>query len=76
MSAHLQLILSQLRRALEELYGLRLSSIVLFGSQARGTAVSGSDIDILMVLNGSATRAMKSVELAKLPRPYLSNITL
>ena len=66
MGTQLQLILCQLRRALEGLYGLRLSSIVLFGSQARGTAVSGSDIDILIVLNGSMSPGQEIRRVSKI----------
>lgn len=45
-------LLSELRSYLERLYGQRLVSLVLFGSQARADAQPDSDIDILVVLNG------------------------
>ena len=50
MNTNLQLILSQLKQALTELYGDRLRHLTLFGSQARGDAEPGSDIDVLVVL--------------------------
>ncbi|OUC13119.1 MAG: nucleotidyltransferase [Alkalinema sp. CACIAM 70d] len=50
MSPSLQPILSQLKQALTELYGDRLLHLMLFGSQARGDAEPGSDIDVLVVL--------------------------
>lgn len=50
MSLELQGILSDLRREFEALYGARLARMVLFGSQARGDAEEGSDIDVLVVL--------------------------
>lgn len=52
MNEKLKTILTELRRYLAELYGERLVYVVLFGSQARGDAVEGSDIDLLIVLNG------------------------
>jgi predicted nucleotidyltransferase len=45
-------ILTQLRSHFEQLYGDRLTQMVLYGSQARGDARPDSDIDILVVLKG------------------------
>jgi predicted nucleotidyltransferase len=52
MSEKLAAILAELRRQFEALYGPRLEHIVLYGSQARGDAEPGSDIDVLVVLQG------------------------
>ncbi len=52
MNEKLKTILVELRRYLADLYGERLVEVVLFGSQARGDAVEGSDIDVLIVLRG------------------------
>ena len=52
MNPKIQTILSQLKTQLQNLYGDRLVNLVLFGSQARGDAVFGSDIDVLVVLTG------------------------
>jgi predicted nucleotidyltransferase len=52
MSEELQTLLKQLRQNLSELYGTRLDRLILFGSQARGTATENSDIDVLIILKG------------------------
>jgi len=51
----LQQILDELRTRLVEHYGARLIKVVLFGSQARGDAVPGSDIDVMIVLKGEVS---------------------
>ena len=50
MNINLQLILTRLKQELTDLYGDRLQHLTLFGSQARGDAEPGSDIDVLVVL--------------------------
>lgn len=52
MDTEVQTILAELRALLAECYGERLKRLVLFGSQARGDAEPGSDIDVLVVLVG------------------------
>lgn len=53
MDPRVATILAELRARLVEVYGDRLVHLVLFGSQARGDAVEGSDIDVLIVLRGA-----------------------
>jgi predicted nucleotidyltransferase len=55
MGEELTEILRELRRGLEDIYGKRLAEMVLFGSQARGDASPGSDIDVLVVLHGDVS---------------------
>ncbi|NJP07064.1 MAG: HEPN domain-containing protein [Chloroflexaceae bacterium] len=49
----LQPFLAEIQQQSQQHYGDRLAALVLFGSQARGDAVSGSDIDVLVVVHGS-----------------------
>ena len=50
MNINLKPILTRLKKELYDLYGDRLQHLTLFGSQARGDAEPGSDIDVLVVL--------------------------
>jgi predicted nucleotidyltransferase len=52
MGEKLKSILSELQEQLQALYGPRLVRLVLYGSQARGDAAPGSDIDVMVVLVG------------------------
>lgn len=49
-------LLEQVKTRLQSVYGDRLRSIILYGSQARDDAESESDIDILVVLAGPVAR--------------------
>jgi len=48
----LRAILEKLREQLGALYGDKLYRLILYGSQARGDSEVGSDIDVLVVLEG------------------------
>lgn len=49
-------ILKRFRAALNELYGDRLSRVVLFGSRARGDARRDSDYDVAIFLKDDVDR--------------------
>jgi predicted nucleotidyltransferase len=53
MRAKISRMLQELRTGLESIYGPRLASVILLGSQARGDAAPASDIDVLVVLDGN-----------------------
>ena len=55
MSPNTETILAELRTRLQTLYGPRLVKLVLYGSQARGDAEPGADIDVLVVLRGDVS---------------------
>jgi predicted nucleotidyltransferase len=55
MDARVKAVLAELHAHLERLYGDRLVRMVLYGSQARGDAEAGSDIDVLVVLKGDVS---------------------
>ncbi len=43
-------ILNKAKSILQKIYGKRLKGIILYGSYARGEAVEGSDIDLIVLL--------------------------
>jgi len=53
MTPKVREVLAELKQRFEELYGDRLVKMLLYGSHARGDAEPGSDIDVLVVLEGA-----------------------
>lgn len=49
------------KATVEERYGDRLDRVVLYGSHARGEATEGSDVDLLLVLDGEV-RAGREID--------------
>jgi predicted nucleotidyltransferase len=45
-------VLIELKKGLKELYGDRFRELLLYGSYARDTAWEGSDVDLLLLLEG------------------------
>jgi len=52
VSEKVRIVLTELRRRLQDIYADRLVKLVLYGSQARGDARPWSDIDVMVVLKG------------------------
>ncbi len=44
-------ILKKAKSIIQKIYGKRLKGIILYGSYARGEAVEGSDIDLIVLLD-------------------------
>jgi predicted nucleotidyltransferase len=44
-------ILKKAKAVLQKIYGKRLKGVILYGSYARGDAVEGSDIDLIVLLD-------------------------
>jgi len=63
MPPHLQKILADLQKRLRMIYGDKLVKMVLYGSQARGDAAAGSDVDVLVVLRDE--KVVQSEEIAR-----------
>ncbi|MCA1719078.1 MAG: nucleotidyltransferase domain-containing protein [Actinobacteria bacterium] len=53
LPADLAGLLKRLSDGLEALYGERYRGLVLYGSYARGEADEGSDVDLLLLLDGA-----------------------
>ncbi len=65
----LRKLLDQLARDFRELYGDRYRDLILYGSYARGEADSGSDVDLLLLLEGEVNpaRELKRTQAVKWP---------
>lgn len=72
LPARIRGIVSEVRAILERTYGERLAALIVFGSHARGEAVAGSDVDVLVVLHGEPSPA---VEISRLSAA-LSDVSL
>jgi predicted nucleotidyltransferase len=48
-----ELAIQEFKKQIETLYGSRLKQVLLFGSWARNTATTHSDVDLTVVLEGS-----------------------
>ncbi|SFF60371.1 nucleotidyltransferase domain-containing protein [Thermoflexibacter ruber] len=55
------LIISEFKKIVEQIYGERLSKVILYGSQARGEAKPDSDIDLLVVLKDEHISLIKEI---------------
>jgi uncharacterized protein len=66
MTERVRTVIQEVRSLLEREYDDRLAELVLYGSQARGDAEPGSDVDLLVVLHGNVSA---SEEVSRLSAP-------
>ena len=64
--------LTELRTALEALYGAAAPTILVYGSQARGESGSASDVDVLLIFGQPPRRGSEIARLA----PILADLNL
>lgn len=64
MSSDLRKALTDAKQRLQETYGNRLRSVVLYGSHARGEAGPDSDVDLLVVLQGPIDNRYQEIKRA------------
>ena len=51
--------LMQMIPGLQDIYGDLISSVILYGSTARGTRAEDSDVDVALLLHTGATKEMR-----------------
>ena len=66
---------AELRSCLTRVYEKRLARLVLFGSQARGNADTGSDVDIMVVLKGPVRPGTEIARTGEMTAPCLLSTT-
>ena len=62
-------VIAELRKGLEELYGDRFRDLLLYGSFARGDAREGSDVDLLLLLDGPVNTGQEMLRLEAIAWP-------
>jgi predicted nucleotidyltransferase len=62
-------VIAKLRKGLEELYGARFRDLLLYGSYARGDQREGSDMDLLMLLDGPVDTGREILRLEPIAWP-------
>lgn len=62
-------LLSILDRELRDLYGERYLGLVLYGSYSRGEADEGSDVDLLLLLDGGVSASKEILRISSITSP-------
>lgn len=69
LPADVAMLLDRLAHELKALYGERYRGLVLYGSYARGEADEGSDVDLLLLLEGEVNPARELLEAEEVKWP-------
>lgn len=67
--AMLEPLLCTLSRELRDLYGERYRGLVLYGSYSRGEADEGSDVDLLLLLDGEVNTGAEIRRISHITAP-------
>jgi uncharacterized protein len=62
-------VIAELRKGLEDLYGTRFRDLLLYGSYARGDEWEGSDVDLLVLLDGTVDTGREILRLEPIVWP-------
>ena len=69
LPARIKDVVAELRRELQDLYGERFRDLLLYGSDARGEADEGSDVDLLLLLEGPVNPVKEIVRMESVTWP-------
>lgn len=71
-------VVAELRQGLQSLYGKRFRDLLLYGSYARGEADEGSDVDLLLLLEGpvETVKEIVRVQPVKWPLSLAADLVL
>jgi len=70
---HLAAVVAELRKGLQDLYGARFRDLLLYGSYARGDQREGSDVDLLVLLDGAVDTGREILRLESITWPLSLN---
>lgn len=69
-------VVLELERGLKDLYGERHRGLLLYGSYARGNAWEGSDVNLLLLLEGPVSPAQEILRLQPVKWPLCLDANL
>lgn len=69
LPSQIQDVVTELRQKLQSLYGERFRDLLLYGSYARGEADEGSDVDLLLLLEGPVDPVREILHMEKVTWP-------